>query len=85
MCTSMFHQLHRPSTNILFLSLPFATGSDFVLKRAVASPDTKILLLGFSDQPLDYSMASDGLHIKFPIVPYGKLLHAWTFKMTNLK
>jgi hypothetical protein len=59
-------------------------GEDFVLKSAVATPDTKITLLGYTDTPLDYSMTATGLHIKFPLVPFGKLLYAWTFKLTNL-
>ena len=59
-------------------------GTDFVLKRAVALADTEITLLGYGNTPLDYSMTSSGLHIKFPLVPYGKLLYAWTFKMTGL-
>ena len=71
--------LHVPA----IFSAPL-TGTDFVLKRAVATPDTVITLLGYGNTPLDYSMASSGLHIKFPLVPYGKLLYAWTFKMTGL-
>lgn len=60
-------------------------GTDFVLKRAVPTGDTVITLLGYGDTPLDYELSSDGLHIKFPVVPLGKLRYAWTFKMTNLK
>ena len=55
-----------------------------MLKSAVATPDTVITLLGYSDTPLDYTMTATGLYIKFPLVPFGKLLYAWTFKLTNL-
>ena len=57
-------------------------GSEFILKHAVASSETKIWLLGYQEQPLNYDMKADGLHIKIPLLPYGQLQFAWTFKMT---
>ena len=58
------------------LSLFPATGSDFVLKRAVASPDTKILL--WSAYRLQHGHWWSAC--KVPIVPYWKPFYTCTYK-----
>jgi alpha-L-fucosidase len=63
---------------------PPTPGTDFVLKSAVATPATEVTLLGYGDTPLTHYMSSAGLIIEFPPVPFGQLLYAWTFKLTNL-
>ena len=57
---------------------------DFVLRLPKSTGKTQIYLLGNGDQPLSSTMDSDGLHIKFPVVPLGKLTHAWVFKLMNV-
>ena len=57
---------------------------DFVLKVPKSTASTQVYLLGYSSQPLSSTMGSDGLHIKFPVVPLGNLSHAWVFKLVNI-
>lgn len=59
-------------------------GSEFLLHHPVSTSQTQVTLLGYN-QPLVYTMGSDGLHIKCPIIPYEELQYAWTFKMTGIK
>ena len=59
--------------------------SEFVLKHALATVATKVWLLGYQDEPLNYANEADGLHLKIPPVPYGKLQFAWTFKLLSVK
>ena len=58
-------------------------GVDFILKRAVPTSDTQVTLLGY-ETPLQYNTSNAGLNIKIPPIPFGELLYAWTFKLTNL-
>ena len=63
----------------------FYLGADFVLRHAVPTSKTEVTLLGYGNQTLKFSLSSDGLHINFPLIPYGQLLYAWTFKLTYLQ
>jgi alpha-L-fucosidase len=59
-------------------------GEDFVLKKAVVTESTEVSLLGYDEGPLEFTASPAGLNIKIPLIPFGELKYAWTFKLTYL-
>ena len=79
---TLFHDVHVYSYSCKITGLQtIALGADFVLRQPKSTDSTKIYLLGNGGEVLSFGMDEGGLHIHFPVVPYGKLQHAWVFKL----
>ena len=79
---------HPPPTHtphIPFLPPPTHThtGGEFLLHHAKPSGLTEITLLGYN-KLLGFTSDSEGLHIMLPILAYGDIQYAWTFKLTQI-
>lgn len=59
-------------------------GGEFILRQVRSTDSTEVFLLGNGDEMLSFHIAGDGLHIEFPVIPYGMLKHAWVFKLVNV-
>jgi hypothetical protein len=77
------YNIAKKITN-LPVTLYYCKGEDFVLKKAVVTESTEVSLLGYDEGPLEFTASPAGLNIKIPLIPFGELKYAWTFKLTYL-
>ena len=50
----------------------------------MATESTEVSLLGYDEGPLEFTASPAGLNIRIPLIPFGELKYAWTFKLTYL-